>query len=189
MPTIPVSLAFRPAGILLLLLALSGLPAGCQQLPAGSSTPNAETDPAASTKATGPVHADLRTGASGQIYAAADRIHEVHILAITDNAQSTIEHERTADDQKYWSARIGIKNAGSSEIRAGTWSLTGSDGTSYPWTVTLGLGSSFQDLTPIQPGATIEGPIAFKVPKDVTPKQLQYRVDHLKEIDTDFDAP
>ena len=136
------------------------------------------------------MHADLRAGSSGQIHAVADRIHEVHILAITDNnAQSTIEHERPADDQKYWSARIGIKNAGSSEIRAGTWSLTGSDGTTYPRTVMLGLGSSYQDLTPIQPGATIEGPIAFKVPKDVTPKQLQYRIDHLKEIDTDFDAP
>lgn len=183
-----LSPTIRCAGSLLLLLTLTGLLAGCQRLAAGSSAPNTETDPAASTKATGPVHSVLRAGASGQIHAAGDRIHEVHILAITDNAQSTIEHERPADDQKYWSARIAIKNAGTANILAGTWSLTGSDGTTHPRTVALGLGSSYQDLAPIQPGATIEGTIAFEVPKDVTPKQLQYRVDHLNEMDLDFDA-
>lgn len=178
----------RRTGILALLVTFASLLAGCMGLPAASSTPEAGAGLPPFPKQTSPVHAVLRAGASGQIQEAADRVHEVHILAITDNAQSTVEHEKLDDGQKYWSAQIGIKNVGSSEILAGTWSLTGSDGTTYPRTDVLGLGSGYQDRVAIQPGVTDEGVIAFELPKDVAPKQLQYHVDQLNGIDLLFDA-
>lgn len=177
------------AGPLLLLLALASLLGGCRGFTTPSSTPDAETGPPAFPKQTSPVHSVLRAGTSGRLREGTERIHEVRILAVTDNAQSTIENEKPVDDHKYWSARIGIKNAGESEMLAGTWALVGSDGTAYPRTVVLGLGSDYQDQVPIQPGATREGTIAFEVPKDVAPKQLQYQVDQLSETDLYFDAP
>ncbi len=173
---------------LLLLLAFAILASGCRGFTTRGSVPESKTGTSSLSRQTNPVHSVLRDGASGQLHQATDQIHEVHILAITDNAQSSIEHEKPGNDRKYWSARIGIKNAGESEIRTGIWTLTGSVGATYPRTVVLGIGSDYQDHVPIQPGATIEGTIAFEIPKDVTPKQVQYRVDHLNEIDLYFDA-
>lgn len=172
----------------LLLLAFATLLSACQGFTTGSGTPDAGTGPPAFPTQVRPVHSLLRDGASGQLRQDTERIHEVHIVAITDNAQSPIEHEKPGNDHKYWSTRIGIKNAGESEIRSGTWALAGSDGVTYPRTVVLGIGSDYQDYIPIQPGATNEGTITFEVPKDVAPKQLQYRVDHLIEKDLYFDA-
>ncbi len=174
--------------LLLLSLALAMLVSGCRGLTTGGGAPESETGASSLPKQTYPVHSVLRDGASGQLHQGTDQIHEIHILAITDNAQSSIEHEKPGNDRKYWSARIGIKNAGESEIRTGIWTLTGSDGATYPRTVALGIGSDYQDHVPIQPGATIEGTIAFAIPKAVTPKQLQYRVNHLNEIELYFDA-
>lgn len=174
--------------LLLLLLASAALLSGCRGFIPGGSGPEPETGTSSLPKQTNSVHSVLRDGASGQIHQGVDQIHEVRILAIADNAQSSIEHEKPGNDRKYWSARIGIKNAGESEIRAGTWMLAGSDDVTYPRTVVLGIASDYQDHVPIQPGATIEGTIAFEIPKGVSPKQLQYRIDHLNDVALYFDA-
>jgi hypothetical protein len=173
---------------LLLLLAFAILLSGCRGFSTGGGVPESEPGPSSGTKQTIPAHSVLRDGASGQLHQGTDKIHEIHILAITDAAQSSIEHEKPGNDRKYWSARIGIKNAGESELRTGTWALAGSDGVTYPRTVVLGIGSDYQDHVLIQSGATIEGTIAFEIPKDVSPKQLQYRVDHLSEMSLYFDV-
>lgn len=179
----------RCAGTLLLFLTFIGLLTGCGGFTATGDNPTADTGPPPFPKRTSPVRAALKAGASAQIHEGADRIHEIHIIEITGNAQSTVENEKPGDGHKYWSARVGVKNAGDAEILAGTWALTGSDGITYPRTVLMGIGSDYQDLVPIQPGSRIEGTIAFDIPKDVTPTQLQYRVNPLDEVDIYFDAP
>lgn len=174
-------------GPLLLLLTFATLLSGCQGPKATNSTPDAETGPPPFPKQISPVHAVLRDGASRQLHQGPESVHEVHIVAITDNAQSTIEHEKPGDNHRYYSARIRIKNAGEAAIRSGTWALAGSDGVTYPRTVALGLGSDYQDYVVIQPGVTIEGTVAFEIPKDVTPRQLRYHVDYLSDLAVYFD--
>jgi hypothetical protein len=135
-----------------------------------------------------PVHEPLKAGSTGRILETADKIHEVHIVEIMDNAQSTEQREKPADGSRYRAVRIGITNAGTAGVFTGSWTLVGFNDTAYPRTVVMGIGEAYRDLQSVQPGSTASGTIVFEIPTDVSPKQLRYDPDHLAEADLYFDA-
>jgi Domain of unknown function (DUF4352) len=171
------------------ILTLITVLGGCQASgPSSAATPDLAASLSRARVQQNPVREALTTGSAGRIMETADQVHEVHIVEIMDNAQSTDQREKPADGSRYWAVRIGIKNAGTADILTGSWTLVCSNDVAYPRTVVLGIGEAYRDLESVQPGSTVSRMIVFEIPQDVNPKQLRYDPDHLTEADLFFDT-
>ncbi len=136
----------------------------------------------------GDVHVPLKEGSSGQVKEASDKIHQVTIVKITDDAKSTNEFEKAQDGNKFWVVEVRVENAGPAEIYLGQWKLRGSNDFEYDPTIAVGLGQPLNPAQNLTSGAKTQGVVVFEIPKDVTPKFLRYDPNVLLKGDLYFDA-